>query len=80
MFLIFFSHFFYLKNVIPSSLLDFKKKKTLYLIVNNEYKSMVFTILRGCLPYSNSNARMVHTMLTCIENSPHKPNTNTTYT
>ena len=23
------------------------------LIINNEYKSMVFTILRGCLPYSN---------------------------
>ena len=25
-----------------------------YLIINNEYKSMVFTILRGCLPYSNN--------------------------
>ena len=29
--------------------LTFKKK----LIINNEYKSMVFTILWGCLPYSN---------------------------
>ena len=25
----------------------------IYLIINNEYKSMVFTILWGCLPYSN---------------------------
>ena len=26
---------------------------TVYLIINNEYKSMVFIILLGCLPYSN---------------------------
>ena len=42
---------------------------TLFTLVKNlpyEYKSMVFTILRGCLPYSNANARivlMVHTMV-----------------
>ena len=40
-----------------------------YLIVNNGYKSMVLTILQGCLPYSNVNARMVrmvHTMVLTI--------------
>ena len=28
-------------------------KKTFYLIINNEYNITAFTILRGCLPYSN---------------------------
>ena len=43
--------------------LHFLTLKKIYLIINNEYKSMVFTIRRGCLPYSktfsNTNARMV---------------------
>ena len=45
-------------------------------MVNNEYKSMLFTILRGCLSYlmiktySNVNAhtvRMVHTMVPTLQ-------------
>ena len=43
----------------------FYLKKNFYLIVNNECQSMVFTILQGCFPYSNGNARMAlmaHTM------------------
>ena len=29
----------------------FSLKKENYLTINNEYESMIFTILRGCLPY-----------------------------
>ena len=58
--LIFFSHTFYLK---------FLTLERIFLIINNEYKSMIFTILRGLFAYANgkeifanANARMVHTM------------------
>ena len=44
--------------------LTFLPSKNIYLIIKNEYKSMVFTMLRGCLPYSN--ARMVRMVLTMI--------------
>ena len=61
-FLNFFSHFYL--------------RKTFYLMVNNEYRSMSFTIFRGCLSYSNDQTysnviarmvRMVHSMVPTLQ-------------
>ena len=37
-----------------------------YLIINNGYKSTIFTILLGCLLYLNANARMVCMVQTMV--------------
>ena len=55
--------------------LSFLSSIFFYLIINNEYKSIVFTILQGVYhtgmteTFLNANARMVHMVHTMIRNN-----------
>ena len=56
-------------TIIVCNILECIFANILFHMFGNEYKSMVFIILRGCSPYLNVNAlmvRMVHSMMTMM--------------